>query len=167
MHEIIEKLRDKLSVFNGYVAVDHDEIIEFPRIEIPKDRLVEIAKILRDEFGFNQLVDVVGVDRFTKDNRFEVIYNLWNLELKQRLFMRVKLDSQKPEVETLCNVWASANWYEREAYDMFGIIFLNHPDLRRMYMIQDYKYYPLRKDYPLMGLPGASELPNAPDVLKK
>jgi NADH-quinone oxidoreductase subunit C len=121
--------------------------------------LLETAKTLKSEAGFDQLIDVVGADRFTKTDRFEVIYNLWSNTLKTRLFLRVKIDSKKPEVDTLCNVWPSANWLEREAYDMFGIIFLNHPDPRRIYMMDEFQYYPLRKDYPLMGIPGAVELP--------
>lgn len=167
MNEIITKLRDELNVWHGFAGVSFQDMVEFTRMEVPKENLLEVAKYLRDAFGFSQLVDAVGVDRFTKVNRFEMIYNLWNIDEKLRLFIRVKLDSKKPEVETLTSVWTSADWYEREAYDMYGIIFTNHPDLRRMYMIQDYEYYPLRKDYPLMGLPGASVLPNAPDVPKK
>jgi NADH-quinone oxidoreductase subunit C len=159
MNEIVSKLRERLSVTNGYNFVTHSEIQEYPSIEIPKERLLEISKILKEELGFILLIDIVGVDRFTKDYRFECIYNLWNETEKQRLFIRVKLDSAKPEVESVTPLWPGANWMEREAFDMFGINFLNHPDLRRIYMIQDYKYYPLRKDYPLMGIPGASELP--------
>lgn len=159
MNDIVSKLREKLSEANGYSFVKHSEISDHPVIEIPKEKLLEISKLLKEEFGFVQLLDVVGVDRFTKDERFECVYNLWSENDKQRLFIRVKLDSKKPEAESLTPIWSGADWMEREVYDMFGIIFLNHPDLRRIYMMQDYKYYPLRKDYPLMGIPGASELP--------
>jgi len=156
MEDLLAKLKDKFTQANGYSI---SEINNYPSLEIPKDKLVETAIILRDELGFNQLRDVVGVDRFTKTNRFECIYNTYSTEHKGRLILRVRLDSKKPEVETLCTVWQSANWHEREAYDMFGIVFLNHPDLRRLYMMEEYEYFPLRKDYPLMGLPGAVQLP--------
>jgi NADH-quinone oxidoreductase subunit C len=156
MEDLRAKLKDKFTEANGYII---SEINNYPSLEIPKKKLVETAMALRDEFSFDQLRDVVGIDRFTKTNRFESIYNLYSTIHKGRLILRVKLDSKKPEVESLCSVWLSANWYEREAYDMFGIIYLNHPDLRRLYMMEEYEYYPLRKDYPLMGLPGAVQLP--------
>jgi len=159
MNNIVTKVRDKFSAGNDYQFVKHSDICGHPSIEIPKEKLLEISKILKEEFGFIQLIDIAGVDRFTKNDRFECIYNLWSQTEKQRLFIRVKLDSKKPEVESLTSVWMGADWMEREAYDMFGIIFLNHPDLRRIYMMQDYRYYPLRKDFPLMGVPGASDLP--------
>jgi NADH-quinone oxidoreductase subunit C len=159
MSEIINKIKERLSEANGFQGIVFSEINDFPRIELPKDKLLEAANILKNEFHFDQLKDVVGVDRFTKEFRFECIYNVFSNEHRARIFLRVRLDSKKPEVESLCSVWPSANWYEREAYDMVGIIFLNHPDLRRIYLMEEYEYYPLRKDYPLMGLPGAMQLP--------
>ena len=159
MTELTEQIKNKLSEANGFEGVVFSENINYPMIEVPKERLIEIATILRDEFKFEQLRDVVSVDRFTKNDRFECLYNLYSLTHKTRIFLKVKLDSKKPEVESLYPVWQSANWAEREAYDMMGITFLNHPDPRRMYMMEEYEYYPLRKDYPLMGLPGAVTLP--------
>ena len=159
MQEIINKIKERFSGAIGFDGVKYAEILNYPGFEIPKEKLLEAALILRDEFGFDQLRDVVGVDRFVKQNRFESIYNVYSSENLNRIFLRSRLDSKKPEVESMCSVWSSANWYEREAYDMVGIIFLNHPDLRRIYMMQEYEYYPLRKDYPLMGLPGAVQLP--------
>jgi NADH-quinone oxidoreductase subunit C len=159
MSELIDKIKDRLSESNGFKGIEFKEINNYPRIEIPPAKLLEAALILRDEFGFDQLKDVIGVDRFTKQHRFECIYNLYSYQSLARIFILVKLDSKKPEVESLSSIWPSANWCEREAYDMFGIIFLNHPDLRRIYMMEEYEYYPMRKDYPLMGLPGAVQLP--------
>lgn len=155
----IEKIKEKFTEAGGFAGFVFSEINNYPMMEVPKERILEAAKIMRDEFKFEQLKDVVGVDRFTKLSRFECIYNIYSCEHKFRMFMKVKLDSKKPEVESLYPVWQSANWSEREAYDMVGINFLNHPDLRRMYMMEEYQYYPLRKDYPLMGLPGAVQLP--------
>lgn len=159
MSETINKIKEKFSSANGYDGVSFSENNNFPVIEIPKEKILEIAAILKDEFKFDQLRDVIGVDRFSKNERFECIYNLYSSVTAERLFMRVRLESKKPEVESMYSLWKSANWAEREAYDMYGINFLNHPDLRRMYMMEEYQYYPLRKDYPLMGLPGAVQLP--------
>jgi len=159
MEDLKAKLKDKFTEANGFGGVTVSEINNYPAVEVPKEIIVKIAELLKDEFQFDQLRDIVGVDRFTKEHRFECIYNLYSTIHKGRMILRVRLDSKKPEVETLCGVWKSADWYEREAYDMIGIIFLNHPDLRRLYMMEEYEYYPLRKDYPLMGLPGAVQLP--------
>lgn len=159
MAEKIDLLKEKLSEQNGFSGVIFGEIYNYPCIEIPKEKILEIANILKDEFQFDQCRDIIGVDRFTKKDRFESIYNFYSTIDNTRVFIRVKLDSKNPEIETICHIWKSANWMEREAYDMFGINYLNHPDLRRMYMMEEFEYYPLRKDYPLMGLPGAIQLP--------
>ena len=159
MEDLKAKLKDKFTEANGFSGVTVTEINNYPAIEVPKEKIVSIAEMLRDEFRFDQLRDVFGVDRFTKELRFECIYNLYSTIHKGRMIVWVRLDSKKPEVETLCRVWKSADWYEREAYDMFGINFLNHPDLRRLYMMEEFEYYPLRKDFPLMGIPGSVSLP--------
>jgi NADH-quinone oxidoreductase subunit C len=159
MKSVIEDIKAKLSGKGYYNELKFSEITGYDSIEVPLNGILEICADLKEICGFELLTDLFGVDRFTKENRFEIIYNLWSLEKKYRLFLKVKLDSKKPEVESVSNIWSTANWEEREAYDMFGIIFLHHPDLRRIYMRDDFEYYPLRKDYPLMGLPGAVELP--------
>jgi len=157
--QMFSQIKEKLEGASAFSGVFFHEIGNYPSISIPKENILQICKVLIDDLHFDQLRDVIGVDRFTKNERFECIYNLYSTINKNRLFLRVKLDSKKPEVESLYPVWQSANWAEREAYDMYGINFLNHPDLRRMYMMEEYEYYPLRKDYPLMGLPGAVQLP--------
>jgi NADH-quinone oxidoreductase subunit C len=159
MTEILDIVKEKLSSGKNFEGIEYTQISNYHCLEVPKESLTEIAKTLMSEADFDQLIDIVGVDRFTKNQRFETIYNLWSNIHKARIFLRVKLDSKKPEVGSLTTVWPSADWLEREAYDMFGIIFLNHPDLRRIYMMEEFRYFPLRKDYPLMGIPGAVELP--------
>lgn len=159
MADLIDKIKEKLSESNGYQGVVFSENLNYPMIEVPKERLLEITKILKDEFLVDQLRDLVSVDRFTKNERFECIYNLYSLENRYRVFIKVKLDTKKPEVESLTPLYKSADWAEREAWDMMGIKFINHPDLRRLYMMEEYEYHPLRKDYPLMGLPGSVTLP--------
>ena len=155
----IEQIKEKFSQYSSLSGVIYGSIYNYDCIEIPKLQILAAFKILKDELAFDQLIDIIGVDRFTKNDRFEVIYNLWSNTSNSRLFIRVKLDSKKPEIETVSSIWSTANWEEREAFDMFGIKFLNHPDLRRIYMMDEFEYYPLRKDYPLMGIPGAVELP--------
>lgn len=154
----IDHLKSKLLNFN----IEFTDVNGTPGIIVHKDQLVEVCKLLRDDsdLKYNALLDAVSVDRFTKKDRYEMIYNLVSIEFNRRLFVKVRIDGVKPEVESLCSVWKSANWYEREAYDMMGINFLNHPDLRRMYMPESYEYYPLRKDFPLMGIPDSIPLPN-------
>lgn len=159
MAEILDIVKEKLTPLKDSVNVQYTQITNYHCLVVPVQNLKDICEIIKSQADFDQLIDAAGVDRFTKNDRFEVIYNLWSNKHKARIFVRVKLDSKKPEVDSLCSIWPSANWYEREAYDMFGITFLNHPDLRRIYMMEEFQYYPLRKDYPLMGIPGAVELP--------
>lgn len=135
-------------------------ILKASGIVLPKEKLVEVARHLRDAEGFVMLVDVLGIDRATRMGRFEVVYNLFNIEKSKRLFLKVIVEERDASVPSLSSVWESANWYEREAYDMFGITFTGHPDLRRMYMPEDFQYFPLRKEFPVMGIEGSLPLPN-------
>lgn len=130
-------------------------------IRVDPKSIVNICTYLRDEHHFIYLSDVFGADRFTSEERFEVIYNMLNLRTPQRLFIKIWLEEENPVVDSVSSVWKSASWPERETYDMFGILFNNHPDLRRMYMPEDFEYYPLRKEFPLLGIPGSIDLPNS------
>ncbi|HAY34845.1 MAG TPA: NADH-quinone oxidoreductase subunit C [Ignavibacteria bacterium] len=156
--ETIELIRLKL----GNFQIEYTDVNGTPAIYIEPKDVIEVCNILKNDesLKYNSLVDGVSVDRFEKKSRFEMIYNLVSIDYNKRLFIKIRLDSKKPEMETLSGIWASANWYEREAYDMMGINFRNHPDLRRMYMPDEFEYHPLRKDFPLMGVPGSIPLPN-------
>ena len=156
--ERLEILKTKLQNF----VTDFDDINGTPGFYIDKEKIINACKILKEDtdLKFNSLVDAVSVDRFQKKNRFEMIYNVISIETNERIFVKIKLESRNPEMQSLTQVWKSANWYEREAYDMMGINFINHPDLRRMYMPENYEYHPLRKDFPLMGIPDSIPLPN-------
>jgi NADH-quinone oxidoreductase subunit C len=105
------------------------------------------------------LRDVCGADYARPGERFEVVYNLYSLKHNRRLRLKVRVDEEDCRVPSVTPVWAAANWYERETFDMFGITFDNHPDLRRIYMPPEFEYHPLRKDFPLMGVPGSLPLP--------
>ena len=118
-----------------------------------------VCRWLKDEHGFTYLADLAGTDRFTEDDRYEVFYNLVNLEKGKRLRLMVRVDEESMTVPSVCSIYPAANWNEREAWDMFGIRFKDHPDLRRMYMPEDFEYHPLRKEFPLLGVPGSMPLP--------
>jgi NADH-quinone oxidoreductase subunit C len=96
---------------------------------------------------FDMLTCITGVDNGPEVNTMEVIYHLYSIPFHQSLMLKVILPRENPEVETLTTIWKSANWLEREVFDMFGIVFKNHPDLRRILMPADWQGYPLRKDY--------------------
>lgn len=102
------------------------------------------------ELQFNYLVDVLAVDYYDREPRFEVVYHLYSIPKKHRLRVKVRVQANEP-VPTVSDLWQGADWPEREAFDMFGIVFDGHPNLKRIYLPQDWDGYPLRKDYPLRG----------------
>ena len=111
--------------------------------------LAQALKIGAD-FQFNTLMDLFAVAYLhweEKEKRFEVVYNLYSLSKNHRLFVKVPLSEAKPEIDSVVSVWAGADWFEREAYDMFGVIFKGHPNLKRILMYESFKGHPLRKDY--------------------
>jgi NADH-quinone oxidoreductase subunit C len=130
-------------------------------VRVPKERLLEVMRFLRDDAAaqFEQLTDVTCVDylNFPSDNeidpdgRFGVTYGLLSLTLNHRLWVKVFVDDPDPEVPSVWPIWHGAEWTEREVYDMYGVRFTDHPDLRRILMPANFVDYPLRKDYPLTG----------------
>jgi NADH-quinone oxidoreductase subunit C len=123
------------------------------------EQIKTVCFVAKKDLAFNYLVDISSVDNYGEDPRFEVVYHLYGL--KHRCYLRIKISvsEEKCEVPTVTTVWPSANWHEREIYDMMGIRFRGHPDLRRILMWEGYPYYPLRKDFPLAGKPS-----DVPDV---
>lgn len=130
-------------------------------VMVKTEDIVSICRFLRDdgELRFDSLRDIFGVDQYRPEDRFEVVYNLYSLPNKLRLFLKIRVNEASLKVPTVTGVWPAANWNEREVYDMFGIVFEGHPDLRRIYMPEEFEYYPLRKEFPLMGIPGSLPLP--------
>jgi NADH-quinone oxidoreductase subunit C len=116
---------------------------------IKKEHILEIMNDLHKNPStyFDMLTCITGVDNGPEANTMEVIYHLYSIPFHQSLMLKVILPRENPEVETLTTIWKSANWLEREVFDMFGIVFKNHPDLRRILMPADWQGYPLRKDY--------------------
>src|ERR1041385_1863078 len=133
--------------FSGEVTLNLNDV----------SRIGEVCAFAKESLGFNYLVDVSSVDNYGDDPRFTLVYELYGLAHACHLRLKTTVSEEVGEVPTITNVWRTANWHEREIYDMMGIRFRGHPDLRRILMWDGYPYFPLRKDFPLAGKP--SELP--------
>jgi NADH-quinone oxidoreductase subunit C len=120
--------------------------------------LREIAKFCRDEFSFDYLLDITSIDNLSEEPRFELVYHLYSMPHGVHLRLKLKVSEETGAVDTVSDIWPTANWHEREIYDMMGIRLDGHPDLRRILMWEGYPFFPLRKDFPLEGLP--SEMPD-------
>ncbi len=125
---------------------------------IAADGLREVAKFCCDELSFDYLVDITSIDNFGEEPRFEIVYELYSMPHASHLRLKLRISEDVGEIDTVSDIWPTANWHEREIYDMMGIKFKGHPDLRRILMWDGYPYFPLRKDFPLEGLP--SEMPD-------
>jgi len=130
-------------------------------VTVRREDIVRAGEALRDdpELAFDMIIDLLGVDMYRPEERFEVVYNLYSLKNREYIRLKVLVDEQDLTVPTVTGVWPGANWHERETYDMFGIVFAGHPDLRRMFLPEEFEYYPLRKDFPTMGIPDSLPLP--------
>lgn len=120
--------------------------------------LREIAQFCRDKLSFDYLLDIASIDNFGEEPRFEMVYHLYSMPSAFHLRLKLRIPEEIGTVDTISDIWPTANWHEREVYDMMGIKFHGHPDLRRILMWDGYPYFPLRKDFPLAGLP--SEMPD-------
>ncbi len=130
-------------------------------VKFNKAMVVPVCEFLRDsnDLAYDQCVDVTAIDWAKKKNRFTVVYHLSSIKFKSRLRVSCDVEEHEPHINSVSSIWKSANWYERETWDMYGIKFDGHPDPRRMYMAEEFEYHPLRKEYPLMGIPGDQPLP--------
>ncbi len=120
--------------------------------------LREIAKSCRNELSFDYLLDITSIDNYGEEPRFEMVYHLYSMPHSAHLRLKLKVSEEGCVIDTVSDIWPTANWHEREIYDMMGIKFNGHLDLRRILMWDGYPYFPLRKDFPLEGLP--SEMPD-------
>src|SRR5215212_2748438 len=118
----------------------------------------EIAKFCRDELSFDYLLDITSIDNFGEEPRFEIVYHLYSVSHGLHVRLKLKLSEESDAVDSISDIWPTANWHEREVYDMMGIKFNGHPDLRRILMWDGYPFFPLRKDFPLAGL--TSDMPD-------
>ena len=124
------------------------------RIDVASGRVFDLLGCLKSEHGFNMLMDLTVVDYLEYEgatDRFGVLYMLLNVDSGERLIVRTALNLPEPKLPSVYSLWRSCDWLEREAYDMFGIVFEGHPDLRRILMPDEFTAFPLRKDYPLKG----------------
>jgi len=132
---------------------------------VPRDIIHSVLKMLKEEFHYTYLSDLVATDRFTSEDRFEVIWNIVSLKDRTRIFVKTRIPEENPTLPTSIDIWPGADWNEREAFDMMGIRFDGHPDMRRLFLPEDFEYFPLRKEFPMMGVPGSIPLPStSPDV---
>src|SRR5688572_18410474 len=152
LSSIVSAIQAKFKVFKK---------IEFrgeTTLQVGRTEIKELARFCKDELGFTFLVDLSGVDNFGEEPRFEVVYELYHFDQGLHLRLKISVSEDELEVPTVSDIWATADWHEREAYDMYGIKFAGHPDLTRILMWEGYPFYPLRKDFPLAGRP--SEMPD-------
>ncbi|MGH7967385.1 MAG: NADH-quinone oxidoreductase subunit C, partial [Limisphaerales bacterium] len=117
------------------------------------ERLVEVCSVAKRDLGFDYLVDITSIDNYGEDPRFTLVYHLYGYGHLRYLRLETSVSEEKGEVPTVTGVWRTANWHEREIFDMMGVRFRGHPDLRRIIMWDGYPYHPLRKDFPLAGKP--------------
>ena len=159
-----KKLKEQFNEINFEVSEYLDELT----IKLPKEHIVEVCDFLKKDSDLEFLLcqDLTAIDWAKRKNRFTVVYHIYSFKNNFRLRLKADVDESNPSadkadcsIDSVTSVWKGANWQERETYDKYGIIFNNHADLRRMYMPEDFEYYPLRKDFPLMGIPGSIPLP--------
>lgn len=145
--EIVDRLKEKF--FSE--VVDVRQFREQVFVSVRREKILDICRYLHDDpdISMDFLADVCGVDYPGNRHRFEVIYNLYSMKYGHRLILKALLQEENLSIESVVSVWKGANWHEREACDMYGIVFNGHPDLRRILMPEDWEGYPLRKDYPL------------------
>ncbi|MBT1074123.1 NADH-quinone oxidoreductase subunit C [Geobacter grbiciae] len=142
------KLREKFSAS----VLDVKEFRGEVTVTVKREDIVEICNFLKSSLAYNLCTDVTAVDYWGKQEpRFMVVYNLYSIPNKDRLRVKAGVPEADCSIDTVSCVWSAANWLEREVYDLMGVVFNNHPDLRRILMTDDWVGHPLRKDYPLQG----------------
>ena len=158
---------DVLSPLVSGTAYEAARSVDFATIYVPPDRLIATCAVLRDTpaLGFNVLAEMTAADYFPRDPRFEVVYHLLSVPHRIRLRLKVR-GTEKVAVPTVQGIWPAAGWLEREIWDMFGIVFDGHPDLRRLLMPEDWEGHPQRKDYPVQ-IRKAAQIYEALEVSKE
>jgi len=178
---MIKALKEKLEQQLSDVIIDCEKRFDELTIHVPAESIVSVCKKLRDQLGFEQLIDLCGVDYseyggsawetkgasdrgfsravdgignmepVAEGYRFAVVYHLLSIQHNQRLRIKVRLDADSPIIDSVTSIWNGADWFEREAYDLFGILFNGHDDLRRILTDYGFVGHPFRKDFPLIG----------------
>jgi NADH-quinone oxidoreductase subunit C len=155
-----------LRAWNAAAVVEVISFRDETTIVVPRELLRAAAERCRAnaKLQFNLLTDATCVDRYPVEPRFELNYHLVSISRRDRVCLQVKVSGQDPVVDSLVPVWPGANWLEREIFDLFGIRFSGHPDLRRILLPEDWEGYPLRRDYPVEGF---RDVPSSGDLFKK
>jgi NADH-quinone oxidoreductase subunit C len=154
------QVSDAISSRFGNGVRDRSEFRGELTLVLAPDALRQVCEFCRDELAFGLLLDISSIDHFEHEPRYELVYELYSLS--HNLHLRLKthaVGDDEPSTRTVCDIWPTANWHEREIWDMMGIRFAGHPDLRRIIMWEGYPYHPLRKDFPLEG-----KFSDVPDV---
>jgi len=125
--------------------------IDMDTIKVGREDIVEVCSFLRneDDLDYDLMRDLTCVDYINETPRFEVVYHLYSIYHGHEVRLKARLEESDPEIDTITGVWVGADWFEREAYDMYGVKFAGHPDLRRLLLYPEFEGYPLRKDYPI------------------
>jgi NADH-quinone oxidoreductase subunit C len=151
-------LSDSIAALEGKFSIlSKREFRGETALTVQREDILEICRFCKESLGFDYLIDVSSVDNFGEEPRFEMVYELSSIATNEHLRLKLSVSEDEPNVATVSGVWPTANWHEREIFDMMGIGFTGHPDLRRILMWDGYPYFPLRKDFPLAGKP--SEVP--------
>jgi NADH-quinone oxidoreductase subunit C len=164
--EIAKKIENTIQLkeqYKQYILILND-----------KNKISDLLQIIKDECNFDMLIDITAIDWCKEINRFDVVYFLYSNPNKMRIRIKVPVDEKDCHIHSVESIYPSANWYEREVWDMYGIRFDTHPDMRRFYMPEDFfnketgeTYHPLRKDFPLTGIPDSLPLPPYPEMFGK
>ncbi len=148
-----QNLAEQLGQKFPNIVVENGDVKGYPTVVIKKEGILNLAAALKSDpqFGFNVLMDLTAVDYLfweEKGLRFEVVYNLYSTSANRRLFVKAQVPEADCTIDSVAGVWPAADWFEREIWDMFGIQFKGHPNLKRILMYEEFKGHPLRKDYP-------------------
>ena len=143
---VLETLKTK---FGDAIVETHSDFGDDTAI-VRREKIVDICTFLRDDpaLRFDMAMDLTGVDYLGEEPRFEVVYHLYSLDKKHRVRVKARVPEEDPAIDSVIPVWAGMDWYEREAYDMYGIVFRGHPNLKRILLYESFVGHPLRKDYP-------------------
>ncbi|HKL25774.1 MAG TPA: NADH-quinone oxidoreductase subunit C [Desulfuromonadales bacterium] len=147
LQAVVEKLKAKF----GDTVLDEREFRGEMTVTVKKEEIVAVCTFLKEELGFNFLTDLCSLDYLGQAPRFMVVYQLYSIGDHLRLRLKAPVEEADATIDTVSGIWSTANWLERECWDMMGIVFNNHPDPRRILMPDDWEGHPLRKDYPVQG----------------
>ncbi len=147
--EIANRIRDKFPLEVADIKTFRDQVF----VSVKSGKIIDICRYLYEDpdIFMNFLSDLCGVDYPGRTHRFEVVYSLYSIKHNHRIILKALILEDNPAIDSVVQIWSGANWHEREACDMYGIVFNGHPDLRRILMPDDWEGFPLRKDYPLKG----------------